>query len=157
MRALGAGIGINLVTNCTSSGNLGVGIENRFTYSLYFINGKPSSQQKWKHRLNWPNKHFLSFYLSCTQIKTWGNFNPNIKNPFKLIFFIFDLVHCSICQYGLFYHFTQVWCFCMSCCALLPQSFKAELPLFLLLLWTWACKVTRSRQVLYQNLFIYLI
>lgn len=44
MRALRAGIGINLVTNCISSGTLVVGIENILTYILCLIIGKPSFQ-----------------------------------------------------------------------------------------------------------------
>jgi len=42
MRAPRAGIGINLVTNYTSSGTLVMGIENILTDNLCLINGKPS-------------------------------------------------------------------------------------------------------------------
>lgn len=140
MRALRAGIGINLVTNYTSSESLGMDIENIFTYSLCLPNGKPRSQLNWGHGLNClgqRGQRRLFSDLVCVAL-FWGNFNPNIKNSFKLIFFIFDLVFCSVYQCGLPYHFTPDWCFCISCCALLPRSIKAELALVLLLLWAWA-------------------
>lgn len=149
----------NLVTNCIYSGNLGVGIENIFTYSLCLMNGKPSSQLNWWHRWNCLGqrgqiKLFSDFVYAAL---FWDNFNPNTRNSFKLIFFIFDLLHCSIYQRGLLYHYTKVWYFCIACCALLPRSIQAELALVLLLFWTWAHKVMRTRQVFYGNLFIYLI
>lgn len=46
MRALRAGIGINLVTNYISSVTLVVGIENTPTCNLYLINAKLSFQQR---------------------------------------------------------------------------------------------------------------
>ena len=84
----------------------------------------------------------------------WGNSNPNTENSFKFIFFIFDL-HCTSVGSAAVSLKSEIF---VQLAVLYYQAVsRLKLASVHLLLWTWACKVKRRRQVLYGNLFICLI